>query len=168
MATIKESIKRIEALKQKLTQLKNPTDRQTAQTLGEAVIEQMKGLVSKGISPISGKRFPGYKNQGTGKGYPYSVASKYPSKKDRPVNLFLSGDFMNSLDMRIKRESGSGYFPNIGFYDSLSKDKERGHRDGANGQPERPIIPEGSETFSQTITRIIASTYRQMVRKILK
>lgn len=90
----------------------------------------------------------------TNKGYPYSVQGKYPDKKPRPVNLFLSGKFLSSLEFVISGSAGE-IGVELGFFDESEAVKEQGHREGANGQPERPIIPVGREDFAISIQRII-------------
>jgi hypothetical protein len=159
--------------------------------IGYAVIEEMIKLILKGISPIAGKgRFPGYKwveraNQATKiargltKGrrkrarekaagikksrYPYSVMHKYPDKKERPVNLFLSGDFLASLEPRPRR---NGIV--IGFNNELSEKKEAGHRAGVNDQPPRPIIPQGKEEFAPSIYRRLVDTITKVLRQKIR
>lgn len=172
---------RIASLQRKLEALKTPVDQPTSDRVGEAVISEMKDMISKGISPVEGQgRFPAYLAQanaskakkskvpsaGAKRGYPYSVQGRFPSKRDRPVNLFLSGDFLNNLIFKPIKIKGS-YSTIIGFFDSLSKKKEQGHREGAHGQPSRPIIPTGQEGFAQRIQRILFQIYQERVRLIL-
>jgi hypothetical protein len=149
------------------------------QYIGDEVIKIMKDQISKGLSPIDGNgRFPGYKAvdgfnraksaaRGKGrkasaavkkKGYPYSVMHKYPGKKVRPVNLLLSGRFLDALEC-IASNSGV----TIGFWRKPYSDYERGHREGANTQPERPIIPQGDETFTRNVYQRLLDTVRQRV-----
>jgi len=158
--------------------------------IGDELIEAIKDQVSKGISPILGRgRFEGYKavtkanrilRGGKGgtkasrarrrklakatkkQGYPYSVKNKFPSKRERPVNLFLSGRFLN--DLRAKPLKRGLEF---GFYTKLSTNKELGHREGANTQPERPIIPVRNERLNRTIyNRLIVSLARRIKQAI--
>lgn len=149
------------------------------QDIGQGVIKEMLEAIKKGISPIEGfGRFPAYKWAGranaalkraktksgrraakdlkAGK-YPYSVQGKYPDKKERPVNLFLSGDFLNALVARSR-----AFGVEIGFFDDLSAKKESGHRDGVNGQPRRPIIPQGQEQFTSSIYRRILKVVQEV------
>lgn len=97
--------------------------------------------IKKGISPITGKRFPAYKNP-----------ERYPGKRKpkRPVNLELTGEFLSALEFTVR--SGKNPTITIGFFDKENADKEKGHREGAGGQPKRPIIPNSSESFSKKIT----------------
>jgi hypothetical protein len=110
--------------------------------VARAIIFEMKQNISKGISPITGKRFPAYKNP-----------ARYPGdqKPQRPVNLYLTGDFLDNLAYKI--ELGTKPKVLIGFWDQESILKEKGHREGANTQPKRPIIPIGGETFSKRLLR---------------
>lgn len=172
---------RIAALQKKLEALKTPIDQATSEVVGKSVIDEMKDMISKGISPVEGNgRFPAYLAQaksnkakksksspgGAKKGYPYSVQGRFPSKRDRPVNLFLSGDFLNNLIFKTVRIKGS-FSTVIGFFDELSSKKEQGHRDGVHGQPSRPVIPKSQEGFAQRIQRILFQIYQERVRLIL-
>lgn len=125
-----------------LEKLKNTAkdwmDLNTAGKLGSTAVAGMKDLISSGISPIRGGsfggKFPQYKNR-----------KKYPGdrKPATPVNLNLTGAFLDSLDYEVVQDKNGTYKVIIGFgSNSKSNDKERGHRDGANGQPKRPIIPQ--------------------------
>lgn len=177
--------KKIAALKKKLEQLKAPIDRATAMELGKALVDEMLDLISKGISTVEGTgRMPAYKAQAKSNalrkagnkagakaaktGYPYSVKSKYPDKRDRPVNLKLSGAFLKDLWFQISSDK-DGFFPEIGYgpnKGSLSWKKESGHAEGVNGQPERPTIPENQSKFAQRLKTIISSLYRKRVREL--
>ncbi len=133
-------------------------------SVGKAIIKSMKQLIAKGISPIKGKkRFKGYKNPDSG--YPSTVKRKHPSKKKRPVNLKLSGAFLKSL---LVKNKAKGLL--IGFFSSLSKKKEKGHRQRAGGQPSRPIIPSSSEDFSsktlQDGTKLLKKIVISKIKKV--
>jgi hypothetical protein len=108
------------------------------------------------------------RNQSKSKlGYPYSVQKDFPQKRPRPVNLFLSGDFLSNLTYALGR-SGKKQVVTIGFFDELSKKKESGHRVGVNGQPKRPIIPASSESFSQIIKLDILKIMKDVLKKASK
>ena len=100
-------------------------------------------------------------------GYPYSVQGKYPGKKPRPVNLYLSGDFLNALTFQMKRV-GKKMKLTIGWFDAAQAIKEKGHREGAGGQPKRPTLPVGDEKFNQTIQLDIMKLLRDAVTKAAK
>lgn len=135
-----------------------------------AVRQRMLDFIARGISPILGKgRFPAYKHAASRdkSKYPFSARKNYPSKRQRPVNLFLSGDFLNSLI--AKKAPGKKLSIEIGFRrGSLSAKKESGHRGGVNGQPSRPIIPSESEEFNVTIKQIIVKMLRDAVRAAVR
>lgn len=98
------------------------------------------------------------------KQYPYSVQKQFPSKKPRPVNLFLSGDFLSNLTYSIA-DKGKKKLISIGFLDDLSAKKEQGHREGVNGQPSRPTIPKGSESFAQIIKLDIMKIMKDAIKR---
>lgn len=149
-------------------------------SVGEAVIDEMLKAIAKGISPIKGRgRFEAYKwagkkNADRKKGakkksldlkysnkYPYSAQGKFPDKKERPVNLKLSGNFLSNLKAKIL---GSSLY--VGFFEEPWSKYEQGHREGAKGQPSRPIIPSGDgEEFSQSIYRRLVSQLQDVFDK---
>lgn len=136
-------------------------DKEDAKELGEAVVLEMKTMIAKGISPIRGVgRFPGYKHQGKDGRYPKSVMSKYPDKKQRPVNLHLTGEMLSSLVSKVVKGQVCPAVQ-IEYQSEISKNKEQGHREGVNGQPKRPTIPEGEEQFAAKIQNLILSMYRK-------
>lgn len=136
-----------------LSKLKTKSLKEMADTLVESILERI-GL---GVSPITGRRFPSYKNP-----------DKYPGdlKGQRPVNLYLTGQFLSSLITRIK--TGKKPTITITFSNQLAHDKESGHRTGANGQPRRPIIPQGSEGFTDGILLAVREVFRKVIDRDLK
>jgi hypothetical protein len=100
------------------------------------------------------------------KTYPFTVQKDYPGKRVRPVNLHLSGDFLNSLVWKVLG-TGKAFEVAIGFFDSLSVKKEHGHRYMVGGQPSRPTIPIGEEVFSERIMRLLVKLFRKRQRKAL-
>lgn len=150
------------------------------QDIGDGIVDQMKILIAKGISPIKGfGRFPAYKwaskkslarKSGSARGkklnrqfqnkYPYSARKDFPDKRERPVNLKLSGQFLENLIARVK-----GKTIEIGFFEKPWTEYEQGHREGVNGQPPRPIIPENGEEFGETIYRRLVKTLQSVFDK---
>lgn len=156
--------------------------------IGDELADEMRSTIAKGISPIKDKgRFPEYvgvtklrkvkkvsksltgsrKTKAKSKikklqnrAYPYSVQDKFPGKKARPVNLFLSGKFLKNLIARV-----SGKTLEIGFFDEPWTDYEQGHREGANGQAKRPIIPNGREQFSTSVYRRLVKAVQSVLNK---
>jgi hypothetical protein len=88
--------------------------------------------------------------------YPFSVQDEFPDKKPRPVNLRLSGKFLSKLKYQVKSKN----VVEVGFFDQYGKDLEDGHREGTNGQLERPIIPQEGEKFVNSIRLAILKALR--------
>lgn len=156
-------------------------DDRMANAVGYTIRQRMLQLIARGISPIFGYgRFPGYKGVSAArktsakaramrssksgrKPYPFSVQKQFPAKRPRPVNLFLSGSFLSDLTFAVA-SLGRKKVIEIGYFEELSAKKESGHREGVNGQPKRPTIPKGNETFSSVIISDILSLFRQGLR----
>lgn len=101
------------------------------------------------------------------KGYPYTVQKKFPAKKPRPVNLFLSGKFLRALKEFVVGTNEEAKL-SIGFEDFLAEQIEEGHRVGWLGQGKRPIIPQGNERFAQRIQRVAEKILGQQLAKKLR
>lgn len=155
----------VPALEKKLASLGVGLTREEADAVGEAVIEGAKTMIARGSSPIRGGsvtgRFPAYKNP-----------ESYPGKRKpkTPVNLTLTGKFLNAFRHKVVSAAGEslkGFIPEIGFFSDKEALKEQGHREGANGQPSRPIIPNASigERWAATIEdkymRIVRDAFRR-------
>ena len=148
----------------------NDLSKRDLEDLSDLTIEEMKKAISKGQTTIEGgkRRFPAYKNP---ENYPDKIMKHFPKKRRRPVNLNLSGKFLSKLSSKVetqKRKFGlvTKRRVRIGFFDQLSKKKEQGHREGANGQPKRPIIPTRSESFSKRILTKVRKEYIKKVKRI--
>ena len=152
--------KATKTVRKRLDSFRTPLDKPEATQMGKRVIDEMKDMISKGISPIRGNgRLPGYRGS-----YKERIIKdgsikvgrrKRVSKRLRPVNLELTGDFLKKLKFRVRKLKRSQKIT-IGFFDKKSKLKEQGHREGANKQRKRPIIPEPpGEQFAQRIQDII-------------
>ena len=128
--------------------------------VGDALIDEMKIAIAKGISPIKDAgRFPAYlhaRSKDKSK-YPFSVMDEFPDKKIRPVNLSLSGKFLKNLKAKV--ENGTLL---VGFFEEPWSKYELGHREEANGQPKRPIIPQNEEQFSQSVYRRLVKALQQV------
>ncbi len=149
-------------LKKKLEGIKDLLlPKSDAERIGEEIVKEMKSMISRGVSPIRGNgRFPAYKN---GKdGYPSNVNKEtYPNKRRTPVNLFLSGDQMDDLKSWVIRAGIQ-----IGYTHKQAINKERGHREGTNGQPQRPTIPVASQNEEFAVK--IQNVYLKAIEKNLK
>jgi hypothetical protein len=161
----------VTALKKKLNKKidLSALPKQEMQAIAKLTVKEIKKSVSKGISPIEGaQRFPAYKNP---ENYPDKIKKRFPSKRRRPVNLELSGDFLKNLKFKIENKVKKlGKFVEkreikVGFFDEESINKEKGHRDGANGQPKRPIIPNKKEDFKRRIKNSIVKEFKKIFRK---
>lgn len=96
-------------------------------------------------------------------GYPFTVMKKYPNKRPRPVNLFLSGDFLEALKALVSGSETNAKLE-LGFEDNSEESLiEEGHRIGWLGQGKRPIIPQGSEKFAQRIQRVAEKLMGQII-----
>lgn len=151
------------AIAKKFTNVEeNLLSRSDARTLGEGIVKEMRALISKGISPIkSFGRFPAYKSPK--EGYPASVKKSYPSKRTTPVNLKLTGRMLADLGYSVTKKGIE-----IGYSSRDAIEKERGHREGANGQPERPTIPiaKFGEEFAQKIQDIYLKVVQRNAKKL--
>lgn len=152
-------------VKDKLKALERPVTRADAQDIARESLSEMKALIAAGVSPVKGAglpaRFPRYKNP-----------KRYPGRRKpvTPVNLYLTGAMLADLTARVV-SSAAGFAAEIGYSTSKSKAKERGHREGANGQPIRPTIPQASsgETFATSIQQVylkyLASAIDRLARR---
>ncbi len=147
--------------------IKTAFGRDEANETAKEVVSEMKDMISKGISPVkSVGRFPAYLRAGEKGKYPDNQRSKYPTKRQRPVNLYLSGDFLKALSYRIL--SGKfGFSFDVGYFDKDSVAKEEGHALGWNGQPQRPTIPDDGQ-FAERIQRIIFNGFKKAVSAFVK
>lgn len=156
------------AFNKKVEGIRTAFGERQAAALGDEVLKEMKDMISKGISPIEGNgRFPAYKHQGVKGRYPDSVKYKYPSKRDRPVNLDLSGRMLKGLIRQTSRGK-YGYGVVVGYFSRSESVKEQGHREGVNGQPSRPTIPARGEAFAIRIQRIVFKHFREAIRGYIK
>lgn len=133
-----------------------------ARSIGVAIVQEMKALISKGISPIKGiGRFPAYKNPR--EGYPASIKKQYPNKRTTPVNLKLTGRQLADLGYSVTKNGIE-----IGYSSRDAIEKERGHREGVNGQPKRPTIPltKLGEEFAQKIQDIYLKIVQRNAKKL--
>jgi len=165
--TVKINKKQVDDILKKLGSIGKAISQDDADKIGSQVVDNMKTVIARGTSPIAGNgRFEGYKHAGVKNKYPDNQKKKVPEKKSRPVNLFLYGDFIKSLTYKPSKVNGTN-ITTIYFNNPKSEKKEQGHRDGAGGQPKRPIIPQYNqgETFSKTIENIISRIARAAIKR---
>lgn len=160
-------------LQEKLDELKKGIKgfhkKRDAERLGTLIIQEMILAISKGISPITGSsistRMKAYR--GSYKDQIKEGIKKNPGKKLRPINLTLSGKFLNDLKITGYSQEEGGVFPIVGFEEGLSAQKERGHREGVNNSEKRPIIPQDSENLSRSIRARIIDFFSQTLSNFL-
>ncbi len=154
------------ALSRKIKSLKAPIDRDTADKAGEAAVKAMLKMIRAGSSPIAnGGKFPAYRGSYRDAIDRYGRVNGF-SKSLRPVNLTLSGRFLDSL-ISTPEQGRSGWGFLIEFDDPDSADKEDGHRTGHNGQEKRPIIPLASEGFARPVSTKYTKIFRDRINKLL-
>jgi hypothetical protein len=154
-----------EAIQKKLADLPNALTKEDARQMGEDTVDEMKKSIAVGTSPIQGNgKFPAYKNP---KKYPGGVKKRFPGKRERPVNLYLSGEFLDALISKVVK-TRFGYGASVGYEGSKQNKKEQGHREGANGQPERPTIPQGGELFTTRIQKILRDAMLEAIDRIAR
>jgi hypothetical protein len=151
-----------EAIIKKLGGLKAIITKKDADEIGRNCVEAMLEMIGKGTSPIQGNgRFPRYKNKLR---YPGKANNKR-GKLNSPVNLKLTGQFLNALNYKVMKTK-EGYSVSIGFDDRLAQKKEQGHREGVNGQPERPTIPQPKN--GETFARLVQQEYLTVIEAAVK
>lgn len=173
--------------------------------VGELAVELSKELIASGTSPVRKfGRFVEYsgqrnrraagKSRSTSKehGYPFSVQSKYPDKKVRPVNLKLSGDMLEAFTFKT---TATGAL--IGVFDQEQKKKAVLHNNGGRVElkikrkistkvrnfihrkkaqktigfdiPQRKFVPsKAGDDFVISISRAIKNLYSTILEVILK
>lgn len=154
---LKELKKLEEQIKQELI------NKEIATQVAKIVVGGMKDSIESGTSPITNQRFPAYRGS-----YRERIQKgKVPGKSLQPVNLTLTGRFLRSLVSLSPFKKANGWVAPVGFDSRFgdSQDKEQGHRDGANNQAKRPIIPVGNEKIHQSI---IDPALEYMVKAINK
>jgi len=156
------------AIASKLKKLPHPLSKSDAVNIGKEMVAEMKALIAVGSSPIRGYgKFPKYKNPKTG--YPSTVAKQYPNKKASPVNLYLSGDFLKDLKAEVVKIRQS-FAIAIGYSKEKEILKEKGHREGANTQPNRPTLPlaRANEQFALRVQEKLLRRINEILGKIIK
>lgn len=137
--------------------------------IAKSVVDEMKRMILSGISPVKGvRRFVQYaavrnKNQ---KDYPFSVKNKFPQKSKTPVNLTLSGQFLDTLSYKANDKGST-----IGHIDPSRRTRDlfESHNDGLNKRvPQRKYLPNiRGEEYSVSIMRLIKKLYSDTIKKIL-
>lgn len=143
----------VQALKDRLDSFRH-LKREEAEQIGKQTVAAMKSLIASGTSPIEGK----------GKFAPYKHPQRYPGKRKAhsPVNLRLTGEMLDSLGYVVLPRNGKdGFAAYIGYDSVQSTLKESGHREGVNGQPRRPTLPNAGK--GERFVSAIVEAYRKVV-----
>lgn len=142
----------------------------TQKDLGSKTLDAIKDRVAIGLSPVKGvRRYMAYASTRNGKGYPNTpdIQKKFPNKSTRPVNLKLSGEFLDALEH--KKKSGGveiGWFNPTRHIKNLIETHQQGlHPD----VPRRQVLPtdEGNE-FVSPIQRLIKNIVLRRISEIIK
>ncbi len=167
--------------------LKGLKDTKFLKELGQLTVEESKKFIKRGISPVDGAgRYEDYSgqknltkeraskrsvrrvgnNKKAGRGYPYNVMGKYPDKKVKPVNLFLSGNMLKDFSFEVVMG-----FLRVGWIDDRSKFTKLAlyHNEGTKNMPARPILPTvRGEQFNATIRSSIQNYINKKLEEIIK
>ena len=171
-----------ESLQKEIRNMSQRIDMATANEIGDIAVSVIKDFISKGINPLNvGGKFPqysrSYKDQIIGKAAfytddenrlrvfpPKSIASKFKDKRISPVNLKLSGKFLEEFESRPKK-TATGISIILGFFKSYGKKLEKFHRDAINA---RPIIPINTEPLSAKVRKTILDRILPIIRNRMK
>lgn len=149
--------------------------------LGRKIEIEIRRDISAGKSPVKGVgRFAKYIGPSLSSGlrgktkkaveksfYPGSVRGKYPDKKNRPVNLRLSGDYLKKL----KNRTFAGIVE-IGFFtlDKVTRGKFQTHNNGTHKHvAQRKHLPTAKrDKFTPRIQRMVKKLYTNRIKSILR
>lgn len=138
--------------------------RKQARNLQKAARSTANRAIKKSIRARA-KTLRGIAQGQSKKGYPDSlpeIVKIATGKKARPVNLKLFGDFLDALDVKLEDKRIL-----IGYFEESEAVKERGHREGANGQYVRPTIPLKGEQFNASVQAELLKAIDQVLKKRL-
>lgn len=174
MASIKANfdLDRLKKLTIRMTNLQQlSVGDKAAKDIAKEVRDLMLQEISRGRGTVSGfaalKRYKD-PNRTSPPSYAQQIKrGKFPGKSLQPVNLKLSGDFLNDLKV-LGRIVGSKLEVSFSYATSLSQKKERGHATGHNGQPKRPTLPAKGQKFSAVIQDKIRERFLFFVNKLIK
>lgn len=149
--------------------------------LGRKIEIEVRRDIGAGKSSVKGEgRFQSYLGPSLGRGlrgrtkksveksfYPGSVKSKFPNKKNRPVNLRLSGSYLKKLTNRTFAGLVELGFLNL---DKVTRGKFETHNLGEHPHvPKRKHLPtEKGDKFTPRINRLIKNLYTQRIKSIIR
>jgi len=131
--------------------------------LGRVAVKEMRLSLERGISPVRGERrlerYSASYTKAIQKGW-----LEFQDKKVRPVNLFLSGKMLRSLE--FKATYGSLL---VGIWDSEMVELASYHQDGTDKMPARRFVPTTSgEALTVTIDRALINKLKDIITKAIK
>lgn len=158
----------------KLAALTNPkkvTNKSVVADLGRNIAEKSLALVRVGKSPVKGEgRFKGYAAQ-RGGGYPEipGIKKKFPTKKTRPINLFLDGEYLKAITQFKRNKEGDGIDYGLLSGTVLQQKMFETHNEGMHKDvPQRKVVPTNGDDFVSLIRRKIKDIYLKRIRSIIR
>ena len=157
---------------ERLSKTKNIVDVRFAKTLGGQVKKLSLELVKIGKSPVKGHgRFKRYAVQrGKPSNYPETprIRKRFPSKKTRPVNLFLDGSYLQAITKSKMNAEKNGIIYGLIGGSILHKKMFESHNEGKRKDiPQRKVVPSGKEQFTAKIMQRIKGLYLSRIKRII-
>jgi hypothetical protein len=126
-------------------------------TVNEEVVDKViLDLISKGISPVEGKKFKSYKDK-----------DKYPGKLKpaKPVNLYLEGDMLKTYE--AKRKTDKSFEVGVMSNDEKVQDYAKYNNSGTKHIAARRFIPLKGEQFSSKVRKAFRDVLRKRLQEVL-
>lgn len=145
-------------LKEKVA--KEFSNRQLQEVVQSTIIPMIKDRISKGLSPVEGKRmFDKYKDP-----------KKYPAKmkQSNKPNLYLSGDMLAEYKTKAHNEP---MVISVGIHNDVDKEikiRAKANNDGTEHIPARRFVPWAGENFIRKITLETKKIFAQALDQALK
>ncbi len=156
------------ALRNQLINNDRVINKKTKKRLGKFLDKETKERIEVGTSPVKGVgRFKPYAIQRKGSGYPRDVKRKFPSKKDRPINLHLDGTFLNNIGFKLTK---FGIEYGLISKKKLMKDMFDTHNNGTHPHvPQRKFLPnKKGDKYTTSIMKGIKNIYNLRISNIIK
>lgn len=150
-----------------------------ALNIGGTTEKAMKKSIASGLSPVRGVgRFKRYSEQIGSKpsNYPKDVRGRYPTKKTRPVNLYLNGWYLSHLTHWFNKRSNTVGVGFSGSYEKKTKppkaviDYFEAHNEGMHPHvPKRKHLPnKKGDQFTKTIQSAYKKEFERAVARAIK
>ncbi len=131
----------IPKLKKKINKIRIRLIRESKDDVAVAILEE----IAQGRSPVKGKQFPQYSKQ-------YAKQKGYR----KPVDMYKTGDLVNSLRVRNNKNTGL----TISFQDK----KAEYHDKGRGRLPVRRLLPRKGESFKKSIMNAIKRAFKRATK----